>query len=382
MNYIQEINAFYDWLQTNQLSKSAIALWHTLMHINNKTGWSDRFTVATSILEYNSGFKRSEIFKGRNELAQKGRIKWFARGGNLSAEYQIIGFCVHNTDANGNTNGNANGNTNGTQTVTINKLNKTKQNVLLEKEPKCENKATSKKTKPKIPDFEEFWEYGRDYLLKIGKTPVDGFKIPTEAKYNSWKEAGWIDGKGNKISNWKTKLQNTIIHLSPVVVNQSQNIDWKYNFLREVDIDIKSKGINSVIQTFPENKLAFYLAYCLWDTWIKINEGSQTLYQANITEWYHDTLHIINNFHNGTKRLIAVMSYMEEKDDVNPFWRNKIQNIKELGSSNGKGVYVIDNLMVDVNNKMEKDDKFNQKTRNLIKTILTNESIKPPQEKI
>lgn len=128
MNYIKEINGFYDWLETNPLSKSAIALWNALMHINNKADWRDRFTVATSVLEYKTGFKKSELFKARNELKQKNRILWSERGGNLSAEYTIISFCVHNTDANGNANGNANGTQMVTQTVTINKLNKTKQN--------------------------------------------------------------------------------------------------------------------------------------------------------------------------------------------------------------------------------------------------------------
>jgi len=131
-NYILEINKFYDWLETNPLSKSAISLWTALMHINNKSDWKDKFTVATSVLEYKTGFKKSELFKARNELTQKNRIIWNTRGGNLSAEYEMIFFCFHNTETNSNSNSNSNGNassnTNGTQTVTINKLNKTKLN--------------------------------------------------------------------------------------------------------------------------------------------------------------------------------------------------------------------------------------------------------------
>lgn len=131
-NYILEINKFYDWLETNPLSKSAISLWTALMHINNKSDWKDKFTVATSVLEYKTGFKKSELFKARNELTQKNRIIWNTRGGNLSAEYEMIFFCFYNTETNSNSNSNSNGNassnTNGTQTVTINKLNKTKLN--------------------------------------------------------------------------------------------------------------------------------------------------------------------------------------------------------------------------------------------------------------
>lgn len=132
MNYIQEINAFYDWLETNSLPKSAIALWHALMHINNKAKWANSFEVAISTIEFKTGFKRSELFEARNFLSQKGRITWKSRGGNLAATYSIVPFCVHNTDASTDTNtvanGYANGYANPTQMGTINKQNKTKQN--------------------------------------------------------------------------------------------------------------------------------------------------------------------------------------------------------------------------------------------------------------
>ncbi len=50
MNYIIQLNAFYDRLEINPLNSSEIALWNALMSINNKTAWSDKFTVAASVL--------------------------------------------------------------------------------------------------------------------------------------------------------------------------------------------------------------------------------------------------------------------------------------------------------------------------------------------
>ncbi len=93
MNYITEINRFYDWLDTNQVPKAAISLWHALLHINNKTGWSQTFTVAIPVLELKTGFKKSEICEARNILQARGRIAWTQRGGSLCAEYEIISFC-------------------------------------------------------------------------------------------------------------------------------------------------------------------------------------------------------------------------------------------------------------------------------------------------
>lgn len=137
-NYITEINRFYDWIETNQIGKSAIALWNALMHIANKTGWKENFTVAMSVLETKTGFKRSELFKARNTLRDFGRIKWIERGGNLCAEYQIVFFSVHNTDANSNSKGTQTHTQMGTQTHTINITNSNKNKL-----EESENKSIS-----------------------------------------------------------------------------------------------------------------------------------------------------------------------------------------------------------------------------------------------
>jgi hypothetical protein len=89
MNYIREINAFYDWLETNRLSVSAISLWYSLMHINNKTGWKNEFTVALSVLATKSGLSPRAVTNARKELAENGRISWESRDGNQSAKYRV-----------------------------------------------------------------------------------------------------------------------------------------------------------------------------------------------------------------------------------------------------------------------------------------------------
>jgi DnaD/phage-associated family protein len=90
MNYIREINAFYDRLETNPLSTSAIALWHALMHINNKAAWIDTFAVAVSVLCVKTGLSERTITNARNELKQRGYIDFQSRKGNRSATYKMI----------------------------------------------------------------------------------------------------------------------------------------------------------------------------------------------------------------------------------------------------------------------------------------------------
>jgi hypothetical protein len=97
MNYIAEINAFYDWLETNSVSDSCIVLWHALMHICNKAGWIPEFAVAISTLEVKTGLKKDAINRARHRLQQAGRIDFKSRTGQLSAVYTIIPFVSQKT---------------------------------------------------------------------------------------------------------------------------------------------------------------------------------------------------------------------------------------------------------------------------------------------
>ena len=45
MSYIDLINAFERWLETNYLPSSAQLLWYKLIHIFNRAGWSEWVTV-------------------------------------------------------------------------------------------------------------------------------------------------------------------------------------------------------------------------------------------------------------------------------------------------------------------------------------------------
>lgn len=76
MNYISEIKAFYDIVQIKQLSCGQIALWHCLMHINNKCCWEEWFSVPNITLELNTGLSRSGIDKARNVLKTLGLIDY------------------------------------------------------------------------------------------------------------------------------------------------------------------------------------------------------------------------------------------------------------------------------------------------------------------
>jgi len=89
MNYIKEINAFYQRQETNPLSSHAANLWHTLMHVNNRAGWKKTFTVAVSVLCSKGNLSNSTFKRARIELHDKGYIHYKSRRGNQAAIYEI-----------------------------------------------------------------------------------------------------------------------------------------------------------------------------------------------------------------------------------------------------------------------------------------------------
>lgn len=94
MNYISQLNAFYELLPSNPLSPKAICLYSTLLHINNKCLWKVRFTVANTYLVMLTGIDRRTLDRTRNELIQKKYIEYKKGSGSQAGEYVIIPLYV------------------------------------------------------------------------------------------------------------------------------------------------------------------------------------------------------------------------------------------------------------------------------------------------
>lgn len=94
MNYLKQLNAFFELLFTNPLSPKAICLYSTLLHINNKCLWKKRFKVANTMLMSITSIDRRTLDRVRNELIQKGYIEYKKGNGNQAGEYTIINLCV------------------------------------------------------------------------------------------------------------------------------------------------------------------------------------------------------------------------------------------------------------------------------------------------
>lgn len=116
MNYLTEIREFYNWMECNQLSTSAICLWHALMHMANKSGWKEWFSVPVATLELKTGLSRSAIYRARNTLRQVGRIDFKDRSGKLCSMYRLASLVCHTDTQSGTQTDTQSGTLPGTQT--------------------------------------------------------------------------------------------------------------------------------------------------------------------------------------------------------------------------------------------------------------------------
>lgn len=91
MNYTEQVTSFYDWLELNPITPTSINLWYALMHINQKTGWADTFSVAESVLAIKTSLTGRTLRKARKELMEKGRIDFISRKGKAPI-YKMIPF--------------------------------------------------------------------------------------------------------------------------------------------------------------------------------------------------------------------------------------------------------------------------------------------------
>lgn len=186
MNYLTEIKAFHDLVQIKQLSTGQIALWYSLMYINNKCAWIEWFTVPNITLELNCGLSKSGIYKARNVLKQH-NILDFKPNGTKATSYKLISLekssqssnrvgvkessTIQDSNRDSNLVGNQDSNRVGSQDSNLvgnplNKLNETKQK---------NSASTQKDVKDNLVEvfFENAWSL---YPSKKGKGQISNTK--------------------------------------------------------------------------------------------------------------------------------------------------------------------------------------------------------------
>lgn len=199
MRYLDEVNAFWDWILTNpDVSTAARVLWFALMHFNNKSGWKREFNVSMSSLELSTGLSKSGVVRARNVLKQCGLISYRVRSGRQSTIYSINYFACHRETQNGtqtDTQTETQAETvadtqDGTQAETIPRIDKTR---LDNKESKP--KKTANRFIP--PTREEVIVYAKE---RNSVVDPDYF-------CDYYESLNWMRGK-TKMKDWKATFRN------------------------------------------------------------------------------------------------------------------------------------------------------------------------------
>jgi hypothetical protein len=140
INYIKQLNNFFEVKIINPISSNAQCLYINLFYINNKCSWKERFTVSNTMLIALTGIDRRTLDRVRNELVQKRYIEYTKGKGNQSGEYLLVQFDTQSDIQYDIQYDIQNGIQTSHNMTTLNKLNKTKQN--LKKESKKEKPLT------------------------------------------------------------------------------------------------------------------------------------------------------------------------------------------------------------------------------------------------
>ena len=119
MNYIRQLNGFWNWKSQNVLSHTQTDLYLAILHVANKSGWKGAFNIPNTTLFGLCQIGKAELHKNRLALIQKGLIA-YSKGKKGTAGIYIIGMLYEtNQDTNVPTNQDTN-------VPTIPKQNKTK----------------------------------------------------------------------------------------------------------------------------------------------------------------------------------------------------------------------------------------------------------------
>ena len=92
MNYIKQVNAFYRVIQENPLSANAQCLYNYLLNKCSEFGWKSEFSISNLVVCGITSLSRQALDRARNELVQKGYLKYKKGYSNQAGKYLIVSF--------------------------------------------------------------------------------------------------------------------------------------------------------------------------------------------------------------------------------------------------------------------------------------------------
>lgn len=210
MNYIKQINTFYKLIQDNPLSSNAQCLYNYLLNKCSELGWKSEFSVSNLIVCGFTSLSRQALDRARNELIQKGYLKYKKGYSNQAGKYLIVSFDTQN-DTQDNTQNDTQG---GHKVSTLNKLKETKQkeNISMLSVIDFYNQNINLLTPFEFQKLQDFSNMEPELIIFAMQKAVTANK----------RNFNYIDGI---LKNWKTKGISTLI--------QAKNEEQEFRRLKE-----------------------------------------------------------------------------------------------------------------------------------------------------
>lgn len=202
MDIYARIRSFYEFVETNPMPSSQIALWFALLYTNNRAHWANEFTVASSVLSNRTGLDRKGINRARNSLKQKGLID-FVTNGNKATQYimRYAKLGMANDMASDMANGRSSDMASDMASDTINKTKtKTKTNISIPAnaviDSARETKISAAKQRFSVPTVADVAAY-----CKERNNGVDANRW-----YDYYASKGWVVGK-SPMKDWRASVR-------------------------------------------------------------------------------------------------------------------------------------------------------------------------------
>ncbi|CVI72365.1 hypothetical protein NDGK_02539 [Clostridiales bacterium CHKCI001] len=238
MNYIAEINAFEQFVESNYLSSMAQLLWYKLMQKCNRSGWQEQIQISNLRLmaDLHIGSEKT-LIKARKELEEAGLIEVIKGKKGCPNQYKLIPIknTVNNTVQSEAENPVENTviNTVQIENPVENPSRNTVKNTAIYKQNKNNKKKDTNVSKEKSaasnrfipPTLQEVQAYCQERENKVD----------AEQFVNFYSAKGWYVGK-NKMKDWKacvrTWERNHLTKTNRVIsFNNFQQRNTDYNAL-------------------------------------------------------------------------------------------------------------------------------------------------------
>ena len=191
MNSYELSRRFFDWSFENpeKITPTHVAMYFFIIEHCNRLGWKEKFGLPTNMVKDAIGIKNYRTYTNAlNDLVEFGFIKMVEKSKNQYSSniIAIANFTIAHTDA---------------PTKALDKALQKHSQKHCKSIDSIDKPLTIKTNKQKNTEFiPPSLSEAKEYFKESGYTEASA-----ERFFNYYNISNWIDSKGNKVKNWKSK---------------------------------------------------------------------------------------------------------------------------------------------------------------------------------